>query len=636
MAAADTARMIATLELKDQFSKGLKTAERSLGSFEGRLGKIGPLAAQGAKTAVANLAKIGVVAGAGIGLMVKQGLSSLQELESATTSAQAALEQMGLAGQVTGQQIATWANEIEASIGAAFDDKEIIAASTTLIRFGKVTSDNLRPALVVMTDLATKTGSVESAASLLAKALADPDKAAGKLARSGVVLTKAQQDQIKAMTKAGKVAEAQAFILSELEKSTKGAAAASQGPYKRALSVLADVTEDAQRALAEGFLPVLERVAKLLSQKLADPKVIAGIRSFGQSLAGGLDSLISIAERLPWGTIGDSLKIAGAGAKAVLGAFVSLPPWIQTAVLTGWGLNKLTGGALGKIAGELGGSIVGSLGKSFLQRGGTPATPLFTKEVGLGGAGGPSVAGKVGGIGMLGMGALVAEAAVLAAAVYAVHGKIGGDLARQAQGVQGQTASFIGQATPEELRKSLSGLLQQQRDLNGDLVKSIASTIFPQGRDQLADSIAQLQAALEERAGKITEVQKTLPIPPQKLSSQAEAVLKRAVANGLSPDLHDIQMTMERNNARARETAEASRKTAAAVAIAERVRSFQQMFANMQLAAIARKDFKPVMNVTVPVTLNSSVSVRGINVAQSVRASYNRGTRPRGIQIIEP
>jgi hypothetical protein len=47
----------------------------------------------------------------------------------------------------------------------------------------------------------------------------------------------------------------------------------------------------------------------------------------------------------------------------LLQAFTSLPPWVQTAVITGWGLNKLTGGALGSIVGELGkGLIKGVLG----------------------------------------------------------------------------------------------------------------------------------------------------------------------------------------------------------------------------------------------------------------------------------
>ena len=100
-----------------------------------------------------------------------------------------------------GRAVANWANQIEADTEAAFDDKDIVAATTTLIRYGKVSDENLRPAMEVMTDLAARTGDVESAATLLGKALADPAKAAGKLARSGVILTKAQQKQIKAMVR---------------------------------------------------------------------------------------------------------------------------------------------------------------------------------------------------------------------------------------------------------------------------------------------------------------------------------------------------------------------------------------------------------------------------------------------------
>ena len=105
-----------------------------------------------------NLAKVGAVAAVGLGVAVKSGLSSLAELESAVASVDGAIKQMGLTGKVTGGQVATWANEIEASVGAAFDDKAITQATSTLIRFGKVTTGNLRPAMDVITDLAAQDG----------------------------------------------------------------------------------------------------------------------------------------------------------------------------------------------------------------------------------------------------------------------------------------------------------------------------------------------------------------------------------------------------------------------------------------------------------------------------------------------
>jgi hypothetical protein len=359
----ETAKLVASLELKDHFSGPAKKAAASLGKLESKAFRAGQQIGKGLQNAAHNVRNIGLVAAAGITLAVKQGLSSLAELETATTSVQGAITQMGQAGQVSAAQVATWANEIETSVQAAFDDKAITAAASTLIRFGKVAPQNLRQSLVVMTDLAAKTGDVDSAATLLARALADPAKAAGKLARQGIILTKSQEKTIKAMVKAGKTAEAQEFLLSELAKTTSGAATASVGEYGDALNMLEDASEDAKKALAVGFFPIIKKVSNLLSTELAKPATLNAIRSFGQDLADAFDSVLEIGRKLPWGTIGDSLKIAGAGAKAVLSAFTSLPPWVQTAVLTGWGLNKLTGGVLSDVIGGLAsGLIKGVLG----------------------------------------------------------------------------------------------------------------------------------------------------------------------------------------------------------------------------------------------------------------------------------
>jgi hypothetical protein len=414
MALADTARLVASLELKDKFSAGIKTAAKSLDGFETRMGRVGGIASRGVSAAATNIAKLGVVVGAGLGAAIKTGLDDLATLENATTSVDGAIAQLGLTGQLTSQQVAVWANDIERDIGAAFDDKAIVSAATTLLRFGRVTPNNLQHTLEVMTDLAVKTGSVDSAATLLAKALADPTKAAGKLARMGIVLTKAEQKQVKALVKAGKAGEAQALVLDIIAKSTEGAAKASQGPYQRALSILADVSEDAKKALAEGFLPVIERVAKVLSEKLGDPVVIEQIRGIGRGLAGAFDKMLTAAEKIPWGSIGDAMRLAGQGAKAALDLFTGLPPWVQTAVLTGWGLNKLTGGALGGITAELGkGLIKGVLGMN--------AGVVNIKAGVVTGAGGvPGVPAAAAGAGTLGLGAALGIATVSAGAAAVI------------------------------------------------------------------------------------------------------------------------------------------------------------------------------------------------------------------------
>jgi hypothetical protein len=410
MAASETARLIATLELKDKFSASLKGAQGGLGKLESRWDAISGKVGRGLV--------IGGAAGAAfIGTQVKAGLDSLAALESAVSSVDGAIAQVGPTWSTTGAQIAATANRIEADVGAAFDDKDITKATETLIRYGKVTESNLTPAMEIMTDLAARTGSVEGAATLLAKALADPTKAAGKLARQGIVLTKAQQATIKEMVEVNDLAGAQAYLLGELEKTTKGAASASLGPYARSQALLADAWEDGQRALAEGFLPVIEKVRGLLQKGLADPRTLENIRNFGKGLASGLDSVIEIARALPWGTIGQSLQLAGTGAKAVLSAFTSLPPWVQTAVLTGWGLNKLSGGLLSGVVGELGkGLVKGVLGMT--------AGVVHIKAGTVVGAGGgvPPVAG---GAGRLATAATLIPAVAVAGAIVAAAVPIG-------------------------------------------------------------------------------------------------------------------------------------------------------------------------------------------------------------------
>ena len=52
-----------------------------------------------------------------------------------------AITQVGKDWTITGEHIAKWANEIEADTEAAFDDKAIVEATNTLIRYGKVSEE---------------------------------------------------------------------------------------------------------------------------------------------------------------------------------------------------------------------------------------------------------------------------------------------------------------------------------------------------------------------------------------------------------------------------------------------------------------------------------------------------------------
>lgn len=566
MALAERAELVARLSLQDDFSRKAKGVSGAVQRMGVDFQKVGQHARRGLANATQNLTRLGVVAGGFVALNVKQGISSLAELEDAITSVDGAIAQVGKGWSTNGAQIAQWANEIEAATEAAFDDKDITAATDNLIRYGSVAEENLRPAMEVMTDLAAKTGDVESASSLLGKALADPEKAAGKLARMGIVLTKQQQKQIEALVEGGDAAKAQGLLLDILADKTKGAAAASAGPYRDALNKMKDAAEDAQRALGEAFLPVISRVADTLQKELAKPETIRQLREFGTNLAGAFDKALDAAGKIPWGTIGDSLKLAGTGAKAVFDAFTSLPPWVQTAVLTGWGLNKLSGGMLG--------SIVGELGKGLIR--GVLGINAGVVNINAGTVNGGGVGAGGGGLGIVG-GALAAGG-VGAAAAGAVL-----DVQTLAQGFsKGYDASQRG---------DVQGILSAQKDTYNQLI------LLPPGLRELMGAVTTWGQAEVNKLGGTVKVQ------PQGLSPDERGELNKT---------RGVMSTLDRRM-EANRIATVNSKTA--------------IVSGLAATRAAIRNNRPIVNVRIPLAVYTTNNIT--RRVYSVGSSVNNPSGPQ-------
>lgn len=343
-----------------------------------------------AKRGLQNTARnLGMAAAAGgvlVATQVKAGLESLVELERLEAQTAAVLKSTGSAAAGSVDDIRRRAEELERL--TTVDDKVIQNAENILLTFTQIREDAFEPTLKAAIDMNAALGgddeSLQNVLIQVGKAVNDPITGLTALRRVGVSFTEQQKDQIKAMVEAGDVAGAQALVLAELNKEFGGSAAAQADTYSGKMRRVADAIEDAQMALATAFLPVLERAGDELQSFLSDPENLQMIEDFGATLADGLQNAIDIAKKLPWDAIGTTFSLMGQGAKLVLDMFTKLPPWVQTAVLTGWGLNKLTGGALGNIAIDL-----------FKNRGATPANPLFVQPVagGIGGGGGPVVGG---------------------------------------------------------------------------------------------------------------------------------------------------------------------------------------------------------------------------------------------------
>lgn len=599
MAAAETARLIASLELKDNLSKGVKSATASLGKLDTSLGKIGGMAQKGLGTAARNLAKIGAVAAVGVGAMVKSGIESLSRIESINAQTAAAIESTGGAANVSAAEIAALAESIENL--TTTEAESVQEAANLLLTFTQVKNqvgegnDIFNQATEAITDMSVALGQdMTSSAMQLGKALNDPVRGMATLRRSGIQFTSDQEKLIKTLVESGDTMGAQKVMLEELNRQFGGSAAAQADTYGGKIRALGHAWGTVQETLAEGLVPVLGEVATELQKVFKDKAVMNGVKEFGVTLAEGFRSLVGIAKNLPWAQIGESLKLAGTGARMVLDAFVALPPWVQTAVLTGWGLNKLTGGALGGIVGELGkGLIKGVLGMN------AAVVNLRAAAVnGLGGIGGGKggavaptggVAGRAAGIGSAIMKvAVVGMAAGVAVALAQELATQSEELRQKGTELLGQGRQFKGEASNKDLIAAINNIEGQWEDPLNALALAITNPLNG-ANDKLTTLRNELRAQLSENANAGRASFEALYGRVDNLSTatgfKLEAV-KNATATGLSA------------------TTAAAKGTT---------------------SALNAKDMSP--KVSVSTNVSTVVSVRAVTNGQTVVSAYNnRGT----------
>lgn len=437
MAVSETARLIASLELKDLFTKQVDNATKSLGKLDkgidgtqGRAYKAGTQIGTGIKRGT-------IIAIGAIGALTTQialGVKSLENVEAVTAQTNAALKSThGVAGQ-TAQGIRDMANAFE-NLNATMDDTTIQAGANVLLTFTNIRQKAFKPALQAALDLSTAMKQdLQSSVVQIGKALNDPVKGLTSLTRVGVTFTKQQKDQIAALVKSGDTFKAQGIILAELNREFGGSFLAQGNTTAGKVAKIRDAIDDLQRTLAQALLPALGKIADAASKFLTSPAVVANVKKLGESIAGLFsdDNLAKGAELLQgaFKTAMDFAPVIEASAKATLtlvqaavSLFKSLPPQLQELAVGAFAINKLTGGLVTNVAGGLFDKITGLLGKS---RGSSPANPVFVSTGGLPGLGGPAVgAAEAGGAGLMAKALQLLPAAFFATGLIAAAVPIG-------------------------------------------------------------------------------------------------------------------------------------------------------------------------------------------------------------------
>ncbi len=253
--------------------------------------------------------------------------------------------------------------------------------------------------------------------------------------------------------KQAKLLASQKLILAELDKEFGKAGAAAGTGFAADISRANDAIDDAKISIAQGLMPALGEVAREISKTFKDPQVTQGLKDLGTGIGDVIKCGVAFAKTVPWDKIASALGTAAGFAKDLLNAFLGLPTWVQTAVITGWGLNKLTGGFLtdlasGLIKGVLGinAGVVNINAATVVGGGGVPVPaggpPGFSPTAqGTGG-----LSGLIKGIPIIGAALAGAEFANIAAPVIA--DKIKGVTPEVSSGIaSGATTAIIGALT---------------------------------------------------------------------------------------------------------------------------------------------------------------------------------------------
>lgn len=436
MALAETARLVASLEMQDKFSGPLNKAGASLGRFQGSLGTIGKGVGQvgaGIERVAVRLVELGVAAGAALGTLfvknLRSGIDELNRLELVMTQTNTVLASTkGVAGQ-TAESIREMSKRFE-DLNATVDEKVIQSAANLLLSFTNIKGKAFEPALQAALNLNQALGGGEEGLQgtliKVAKALNDPVKGLGLLGRVGITFSEDEKKKIKVLVESNQLYAAQTIVLDRLSQKFGGQFAAAGNTAAGRIAALHENVRDLQETLAGPFAGtggVLDRVVGKLGAFLGESGTVAAVQRVSQAVAGLFDgaaldrgigllrsglNLLStenlakignivrnafdFVKGIDFKTIGEGLKIAGQAGKLAIDAFLSLPKEAQAIAIAALAANKLSGGLVGSGLLNIGKGLAGLLvGGGPLGRGSSPANPVFVS--GIGGVGGGPLGG---------------------------------------------------------------------------------------------------------------------------------------------------------------------------------------------------------------------------------------------------
>ena len=189
-------------------------------------------------------------------------ISSIGEVTSKMEDSQAQLQSaLKNTGDVTGVT-SEMVDELSQSFAntTKFSGQSAVAAAAVIAQFSNIGKDVFPQAMQASADLATKMGTdLPSAASTVAKALADPVMGIGRLNQAYKLFEPEQLKAVENMAKMGNVAQAQQMILDALNQKIGGAAAAAADTFSGKMAILNNKMDTVKETIGNLVLPILSK-----------------------------------------------------------------------------------------------------------------------------------------------------------------------------------------------------------------------------------------------------------------------------------------------------------------------------------------------------------------------------------------
>ncbi len=255
----------------------------------------------------------GTFAGLSVGAVFWKFVQETRDAQNEVAQLGAVLRSTGNAAGYSMAQLNAMSAELANS--SVFSEGEIARAQTRLLSYTGIMGEQFPRAMQAVIDMSARLGmTVEQSAETVGRALDVPSQGLTALSKQGFRFTEEQEKLVGALEKAGRTAEAQGIILSALESSYGGAAAAARNTFGGALTALQNQINSLMTG-EDGSLNGAVGSINELTATLSSNETKEAFALFTSYLASAVQGLVNLSNAAASGSFLGWLMVSGDDAR---------------------------------------------------------------------------------------------------------------------------------------------------------------------------------------------------------------------------------------------------------------------------------------------------------------------------------